>query len=248
MENYYDIEGININSIDYKENNKILKVFTKELGVISVMYQNRNKYQNQFDIGFDLFAMCKFDLIKGKNFYYLQDIDLIKSNFYLREDVYKNAYATVIIDFIKNIMFEESPDEKIYGLVIKTIDMLKYNYDVIDLLNAFMIKVTAFLGVQPILDNCIICGANKKGAYRFSIDIGGIICDNCKTDDYFDTYLNDIEIRYLKYLLYNKLEKIEGIKIDKSSKIKIRKLLSKYLIKNFDIKEFNSIKFLNYLD
>lgn len=248
MENYYDIEGIIINSIDYKENNKILKVFTRELGVISVMHKNQKKYQNELDIGLDLFAVSRFDLIKGKNFYYVQEIDLVKSNFYLREDVFKNAYATVIIDFIKNIMFEESPDEKLYGLVIKTIDMLKYNYNVIDLLNAFMIKLTAFLGVQPILDNCVICGTNFKKSYGFSIDMGGIICDNCKTGDYFDIYLDEIELRYLKFLLYNKLEKIDCIKIDTSNKIKIRKLLSNYLIKNFDIKEFNSIKFLNYLD
>lgn len=248
MENFHDIEGLVLSSMDYKENNKIIKVFTKELGIISIMYKNKNKLFNESSLEFDLFSLSRFNLVKGKNFYYLQELDLIESNFFLRDDLKKNTYAIVMIDFIKNILYDEMPDDRIYELLKKAISILKFKDNVIDIYNGFLLKLSYFSGIQPSLKYCSICGKHLYSAGRFSIDMGGIICDNCISKNYYDMYLDTKDIEYLIYLIYRKFEDIKDYDINEEKKIQLRNLFSKFLIRKFEINEFNSLKFLNYID
>lgn len=232
-------QGIVLEAFDYQENSKIVKVFTKEFGIISILQRIHQNFSHSLS---EPFTKYNFILKKGKSFYYIQDLDLIKSRLKLKIDIQRNSFGILISDFIKSILYEEIILEKIYQLYDKTLDFLEVSKEPIHIVNGFLIKFVAFTGYQP---NIKYDPTNNK-LYSFSISAGGLIDPNIDQQR-VDFLLNLDELNYLNFLLYNNLENIDNLIIKNSVSNKILDLLIEFLLNTFSIYKFKSIEFIRYL-
>ena len=101
-------EGIVLNEIRYKETSKILNIYTKELGKVTVMAQGAFRPKSSLMASTQSFTLSEFYLKKGRNFYYINNSDVLDSYYSIRENMERMIYGFYILELIeKSTPFEE---------------------------------------------------------------------------------------------------------------------------------------------
>lgn len=167
------IEGIVINSIDYKETSKIVYLYTK-MGIISVKATGAKKTKNGA-LSFTVTGNIVSCVLSDTKFMSLKEYDLIENIFSITNDLDKIKAFSVIIDLIKHIPVD-SNHELIYEYVKKVlIDLKKENPK--KLLSIYLIKMLYPFGIQPNLKHCAIC--NSIDVSFLDLSKGLSYCNKC---------------------------------------------------------------------
>ncbi len=239
------VEGIILREARYGETGKILTVFTKELGKINIMVKGVYKPKSRLIANTQMFSLNSFTLKKGKNFYYIVDADLIESFYKIREDIEKIVFGYYVLELVDKSMAGEMPSGKVYELLKKGLYVLsQWERDFFKFIIAFEIKYISFLGYRPNLETCVNCGCKTSHKNNFSIEYGGIVCENCKNIDRYSSNFNDELCGIMIKAMYLPFEKLEDINDEKEKIVRVHNILVDYILYNIDRKKFNSLLFL----
>lgn len=174
-------KGIILNSIDYKENHKIIYVLT-ESGKESflVMRAKRIKEglltdtQNLTNIEFEVEE--KTSLPKAKN------IEVINHYNDVKNDLKKYTVASYALELIYRMVEDYEHSNVLYRLFNEFLDKLSQRNDERVLLLQFRIKMLFFLGIQPQFKMCCHCGKTTD-LIGLSISSGAMECVNHESSD-----------------------------------------------------------------
>lgn len=238
-------EGIVLKEIRYKDNSKILTIYTKEYGKISAMASGAYKAKSQLISTTQPFSYGEYYFNKGRGLLYINQADLINSFYSIRENMERVIYGYYLLELVEKSLPEEQENEKIFLLLEKGLRVLsKLNEKFLQFILAYELKFISFLGYKPNLESCVSCNDSNLKNIRFSISRGGVICSNCFNIDPFAIYLNS-EIYELMYkLLYISLENTNDIISSKESIDKLHEIILKYILTNIDRKRFNSLRLM----
>ena len=174
-------KGIILNSIDYKENHKIIYVLTdngKESFL--VMRAKRIKEglltdtQNLTNIEFEIDD--KTSLPKAKNIEVIDHYKLIKN------DLKKYTIASYALELIYRMVEDYEHASVLYRLFNEFLNKLATRSDERVLLLQFRIKMLFFLGIQPQFRICCHCG-KEADLVGLSISHGSMECVNHESSD-----------------------------------------------------------------
>lgn len=238
-------EGIVLNEMKYKETSKILTVYTNELGKISIMAQGASKPKSRMIALTQSFSYSEFQLRRGRNFYYLNQGDLIDSFYSIRDNMERIVYGYYILELMDKSTPIEEKNEKIFMLLKKGLHTLAtIDKDYLKLIVAYELKYISFLGYRPCLNNCVICSRKESSDYRFSNIYGGLICQECFHQDGSSKFMDSNTLDALNELMFAKFEDLENLNIDSDSLKIAHQLLVNYILYNIDRKEFKSLSLL----
>ncbi len=214
------IEGLILKQINYKESSKILYLYTKN-GLISVLAHGSNKLKSPYLNLVRVFSHVKLS-VSGKDLKTLRDGEVINRYMELTTDIEKYTYTLHLLETIYYFSSHEHDHEKLFLFLIKIFNKIKNTEDYIPYINMVELKLLYLLGVQPVLDKCVVC-QEKKGL-NFSVKDGGLCCkEHIKTIKYSNETIN-----LLRLLYYYNIDKDNKIEYDKLSLISLRKLLDEY--------------------
>ena len=237
-------EGVVLGEIRYKDTSKILHIFTREFGKISVMAKGAYKPKSQLMANTQSFSYNYYILHKGRNFYYINQGDIINSFYNIRNNMDRIILGFYILELIEKSTPEEEANEKLFLLTIRTLELLsELESGFLKFIIAFELKFISFLGYRPYLEACVGCGKRELlNNIRFSKTHGGILCSNCSSHDF--TAVNiEIGLRNkINELLYTSLDSLDEVLINKNDLIKIQDILEEYILYSIDRKKFNCIK------
>ena len=221
--NLIKVKGIVIKETTYKENDKIITLLTDDLGKIACIGRGAKKTNSPILANAQYLVYSEFVLYKSRNFYYVNNAEVINTFYNLRVDLDK---LTPIFDLTRmlNAITDENQDtDKILKLFLNTIYVIdKYDKDVNVLISTFKIKLFQILGFAPRVN----------------------MCSNCQND----LENNEIYYDYVSNNFYCKkctsLDKRRYIKISKSTLIAIRYVLAVDIKKifSFELKETSDFK------
>lgn len=175
------IEGIVIKNSDYQEKSKILQVFSKEHGLIGVYLKGANQYKSKtFAIAQPIsHAFFNINYTNGLSSCYTGE--MIQSFHGLKIDFNKNIYVYHLFELILKNIEQHQSVPYLFSLLLKIIQKIDEitEIKVIKLMTIiFELKLLNFIGVAPILSNCVECGS-KDNIANFDISKGGLVCQNC---------------------------------------------------------------------
>lgn len=237
-----DIEGIVLREFKYKESSKIIEVFTKDLGKISINCQSVLK-QNSKNLSLtNRFILASFTLFRsGKDFYGLREGLVLnpynKSNKNFDIILYKSAISDLLLRTIDQIQIET-----VFTLLKNSFEAFENaEANHINIFLGFLLKYISFSGFKPNFKTCGICGKNISGKYLyFSANESSAICDGCKDMVRDKVLLTYDELVYFNKLLYTKTEEL--CLINKVSNYqKIGKIIIDYCLKNLDMVIYPSL-------
>ncbi len=212
----YQNRVIILRSRNFGEADRILTVLSEDSGKFEALVKGARRQRSRF-VGNTLpFNCLEAQFFAGKNLDILNQAELVYSFTKLREDLPKLTYASYWTELVDKFLPEHEPAKVIFRFLLAAFITLE-KISTPELLNlAFILRLLNYLGYQPQIKKCIVCGAVAEEKY-FSHEAGGLLCPDCKSQ-YDDSFLlanqicelmailGEIDLRNLESLNINQLE------------------------------------------
>src|SRR5699024_2790382 len=238
-------EGIVLSEIRFKETSKILNIYTRNFGKISVMARGAYRPKSQLVANTQPFSHNEYLLHKGRSFYYLNQGTIINSFYNMREKVERFLYGFYILELVEKSVTEEEKNETIFLLLLKGLKILSHLEEEFEKFAvSFGLKYISFLGYRPHINNCVICGNTDYRRIKFSYLEGGIICDNCFSTDANSRFIDKSMHNGMGKLLYTSLDDLDKVIIDNLTLKRLQSLVEEYILFHIERKGFNSLNML----
>ena len=117
--------GIVLKEMPLGEADKLLTVFSREQGRISVVAKGAKKPGSRFLAAASSFAYSDMELVKGRSMYVLRNANMIASFYGLREDYDALTAAAEAARITLKVIQEELPDPEALDLLLKVLDFLE---------------------------------------------------------------------------------------------------------------------------
>jgi DNA repair protein RecO (recombination protein O) len=139
-------EAIILKKADLNEVDRLLCIYTKELGKVNVLAKGVKKLESKLRYSIEPISYVQLILVEGKNFLILKDAVLIDQFLKIKKDLDKLKNAKEIADLIDEAIVGEEKDEDIWKLILKTFKDL--NIGKIDIKD-FQKNLIKLLGYDP---------------------------------------------------------------------------------------------------
>lgn len=233
--------GIVLKTQDYKENDKLLWIFTEEFGKISVIAKGARKSKNKNFSNTLPFCFGDYVLYKGRTLYTLNEGRIIDSFQDILNDYDTLIYGSYFNELI-DIAIEEGESHPIFIDLMKCFYLMRNKAIDLDLLaRAFEVKVLKATGYGISLENCAICGNKINTTDYISFQFYGGICSQCEKQ--YGTKVSATTYNGLKFLSKVELEKVGRLNLDINTKEEIGKILENFISLNYR-KKPNSLSLL----
>ena len=242
-------EGVVLKEFRFRETSKILTIFTRKHGKIHAMARGAYRPKSKLIANTQPFSYNDYYLFKGRNFYYINQGEIIDSFYSIRENIQRMMYGSYLLELVDLSILEEEKNEKLFLLLVKGLKVLSgLEEDYYKFILSYELKFISFLGYRPSIEGCVVCGRNKFSNYKFSIDKGGIICPSCSTTESCCENMDIQMYKAIKALLYTPLDKLSSLKIPKDTTFKLHKIMVKYILNKIERNQFNSLNILNLMN
>lgn len=146
MPEHANVEGIIIKRINYKDADRLLTVYSKELGKISVIAKGIRKITSRKRSHLELMNECQLHLVKSHDFYIVTQADLIQSFKSIKSSLESAKFGYQVLEIFDKSTENEDPNEVLYQFLKKTLAFLDKYEQNIDISNAFSLKLLKILG------------------------------------------------------------------------------------------------------
>lgn len=167
---------------DYRDNDRILTLFSAERGRIDCKARNCRKPTAPLLACAQPFVFGEFELFIGNDRASVNGCEIRETFYPLREDVDRFMAASCATQLVNAVIERESADSALFSLLYHILSFFAYtDNDPHDLLIAFMLHFLDHAGYRPSLTHCSVCrrDVRQDAVLYFSADAGGVVCQAC---------------------------------------------------------------------
>lgn len=220
----YKTKGIIIKRINIGEADRIITFYTATMGKVRAKAVSVRKIESKLAGHLELFMLSDLIFARGRNLDTVTSAQTINSFSNIRKNLNKTSFAYFICELLEKLVPEELKDTRIFNLLTSTFEILNQpklkqeNYPM--LLLSFEIKLLDLLGFAPQMSRCLYCARgldfakDKSLSFYFSAQLGGILCENCKSYDRLALAINLEEIKLVNLLRSPKVYNLENLEIN----------------------------------
>ena len=174
-------EGIVLKKQNFRETSLIANFYTRDFGKISGILKGIRQDIAKFASTVEPFSYNDIIFYKKIN----SSLHLIsqceeKNNFSaIRQSVYKISSGSFMMELLDKIMPQEEKNEDIFDLTLAALKGLETSDNPHKIITIFKIKILALSGFKPHLDSCVSCAQKIDGQAKFSLSLGGLLCQRC---------------------------------------------------------------------
>lgn len=230
---------------DFKENDKLIWLFSEKLGKISTIAHGAKKGKSKFLPLTIPFSYGDYVLYKGKSLYTINEGELIESFQIFLDDLNVLTYVSYLNELIDIALIEGESNRELFKQFVSTYYLIKNKVcDIEILLRAFEVKLLELTGYGLNLDYCVYCRKKINTSNYISFQYPGGVCDEC-------TKVNGMKVsnesyNILRYLTKTSIYNVNRLIISNDAKDELYKILS-VIIENSYFKKPKSLKLIDYL-
>ncbi len=235
-----------IGSIDYGESDRIVTFYTSEFGKIRGIAKGAKRSKKRFPNRLEPFTHVKLSFFEKQisSLVRVESCDLISPWARIREDLVKIAYASHLLELIREMTAERQKSPGVFELLIHFLSLIEAGEISEKLLRIFEIRLLSFLGYRPNLERCALCKQRvKEGSSGFSLRRGRIICPECREKEGGVLPLSAGTARTLSQALNLDLDKLSHLAFSQKALEESREILPKFISYQIN-KDLKSLKFL----
>lgn len=223
-------KGIVISQTPFRENDRLLTVFTDDRGTINVSAKGAVSRHNNLKAATRVFCYSSFVLYDKKSSYYtIAEASPIESFVGLSKDIERLEAATAMLKFIKHTAVENVESNDALRLLLNSLYMLSETDKNAELIKCiFYIKNLVFMGLPPVTGECAVCGAKNK-LTAFFPKAGGVICSDCAAGEKDSIGLSHYAERLMHYIIFAPYEKLFGISAEENLYAETLKMIGLFI-------------------
>lgn len=200
--------AIVLRAIDYKDNDKILKLFSLEHGIVSAAIRGVKKAGAKLKFATQPFCFCEYVLsVKGDKRTVIS-ADIIESFYPIREDILKFYAGAVALEFASEFAQEEMDSKGLFLLLLEFLNAISFSaVSPKGALAKFLFSALAISGYELSVNACHKCRKTPKNRAFFDFNAGASVCEECKENT--DVEVNPNTLKLLAEVSVLPFDKIE---------------------------------------
>lgn len=240
------VTGMVLSAMPVGDYDKRLVLLTRELGKISAFAKGARRPSSALLACSQPFSFGEFSLYIGRSSYTVVSAEV--SNYFqeLREDIGSVYYGMYFCEFAEYITKENNDEKEILKLLYQTLRAVAKRTIELPLIRLiYEFKIMALSGLPPQVFECVKCGKDEE-KYRFSVNSGGLLCEECKVEDAKAMRLSTSSIYTLQYIISKDIENLYTFKVSKEVLNELIICVKRYMSHYID-HEFKSSELLKIL-
>lgn len=179
------VKGIVIKSVDYKDSDKIVTIFSAENGMISARVRGVKKNKAKLAFAVQPFAFVEFLLVKSGNFYTCINATSIDQFYDITTDFDNYIFMLACLEVCSKTVKEGDSEPQLFLFLLNCLKDVCYDgYNSMYVFIKFMLEAFKHLGYLLETEKCSICSGKLSDKYfAFSYEFNGLICENCAKDN-----------------------------------------------------------------
>lgn len=180
-------EAVILHAADYLESSRLVRMLTREAGVVSTVARGMRSSRRRFGSAMDLFAegQAHLQIKQGRDLHALQGFDVTVARTALAADLDRFAAASALAELLLRLVHEEA-SPVVFDVVRNGLDRIaaaqqRERINTVALATCW--QVVAAVGYRPALDECPECHGTIPEADEgvFVPSMGGLLCLLCAT-------------------------------------------------------------------
>ncbi|MDQ1912942.1 DNA repair protein RecO [Paenibacillus sp. GD4] len=242
----YRVQGIVIRSMDYGEGNKILTLFTREIGKVSVVARGAKKVKSRFGSAAQLFTYGDYLFFKSGQLGTLNHAEIIEGFHPLREDLDQAAHASYLAELTDRMLGDQEGQPFLFEQLRASYAGMQEKKDMQIITHLYEMKILMFAGYTPELEQCVVCREATE-PFAFSITMGGILCERCHLRDPQAVRLAPGVYKLLKLFTQLDVRRLGQIDVKPETKTALKRIMRAYFDTHVGL-QLKSRSFLDQMD
>jgi DNA repair protein RecO (recombination protein O) len=226
----YKTEAIVLKRIILGEADKILVLYTPDMGKISAIAKGSRRPKSKLAGHLELLTHSQMMLARGQNLDVISQSETISGFLPLRNDLWRTSIALYAAELVDQLTEEHIGNFPVYRLLLETLHHISESDDGELALRYFELNLLTHLGYKPELYECLRCKAQiePKENY-FSVSDGGVLCPGCRTKASLCRPISLNALKTLRYWQSNDYEKSRKVKISAELMQELELVLRQYI-------------------
>ena len=251
-----EVTGLVLRSVDLGESDRLITVFTKEMGTISALVKGARSLKNRNMSATQQFCYSTLILYKKADKYWVRESNLIESFFGLRDTIEGLSLAGYIVEVLLDVTTAESEVDLLRLALNSLYAISEKKYSLEKIKSAFEIRAASIIGFMPDVLECREC-ERGDGDFFFDIMGGNLQCRECRekaqrthslvTDDgsrQIVMILSEGAKVALGYMVHGPIERIFAFNISDSDMKIVSRATEEYILNQLE-RSFKSLEFYN---
>jgi DNA repair protein RecO (recombination protein O) len=174
-----------LRAYDYGDSSRILRVYTRDWGLQSLLARGVKQAKSRFRGVLDLFNLVEVSYVKrsGRSLHVPREADLLASHPRMKRDLDRTLAFAAVARLVQQLSLEEEANPELFDFLVGTaaaFDRPALAAAGIEPLRHYACwQVLARKGYAPEVDHCVSCGAPVAGDPAFVVVEGGVVCTGC---------------------------------------------------------------------
>ncbi|SJZ72709.1 DNA replication and repair protein RecO [Pilibacter termitis] len=218
-------EGIILWTKNHKEQDKMVKLFTKENGKIMCYARGVHKTNHPLKAAIQPFTKAIFlGNFKSDGLSFLNAAKEIHAFQTVQQDIFISAYATYILNLVDAAIEDRIADESLFQLCMEALTMLDNGNDEEIITNIFEVQVLQWFGVKVNFHSCVFCG-ETNGKFDISTVNHGILCEKHFAKDPRRLHASPKATHLIRMFSAISYPRIRNITVKPETKAELRKVI-----------------------
>jgi DNA repair protein RecO (recombination protein O) len=179
-ERSFRVEAVVLHHHDWGEADRLLGLFTRELGKIRAVAKGVRKLRSRKAGHLEPFTRVNLLLAQGRDMPIITQAETVDSHAPLRENLLLVGYASYVIELLDRFTYEEGENQALYRLLADTLARLSSELDSTLAVRFYEVRLLDLVGFRPQLFHCARCEAEIRPENQyFSAEQGGVLCPAC---------------------------------------------------------------------
>ena len=222
------LNGIVLRYVDYRENDRILTVLTRERGLVTLTARGvRAKGRTVSAQVSDAYCYGEFVVYERNGLENVSSSSVTEAFYPLRED-YDKLVAAAQVARLAEKLASNCPNDELFSMLYHTLSFLAYGTaEPPDLVLCFAARFLRLAGYAPVLTSCSVCGkpVTAEKQIPFSFRSGGSLCSDCAADQPAYSALSLEAFRRMMRLEDKDMDKV---RLPESARAELNKLIFDY--------------------
>lgn len=193
-------DGLVVRQVNYKDNDQILTVLTKEHGLMTLKARGVRSRSSRLKGACQLLAYSEFTVFENRGFHTIDEANAIQMFPELRTDIELLSLASYFAQVAEVLSQEDMPNPELLSLTLNAFYALCRRLCTPELVKAaFELRAACLGGYTPELSGCAVCGDPEPD--RFDVRGGILCCASCNAGEGLRLPVSPGSLAAMRYLV-----------------------------------------------
>lgn len=238
-------DAVVLHAFDYLDSSRIIRLATRECGVVSVLARGARRPRSKFGSAVDLFVqgIAHIQTRSGRDLQTLVSFDLTRARTALAGDLGRFAAASAFTELALRVA-QDASHQALFEVVAASLDEIAGapSGRVHETGIGACWRLIAELGFSPLIDQCCACHADvaPDDALSFSYSGGGVVCARCQGAVPVDRQLPATARSALRDWLAGASPDADGASVLRAHQRLLREFVTHHVADERDLRAFQS--------